>query len=151
MSIPFALRRARIEASRYELLQRASLLDESDRLLVKQVLDRGARIGHLARVGGRSPRALQRHVRRILLRLADPRTVHLMNQSHKWTPLYRAVALRVWVRGHSLRKTATELDLSYHDVRRCAAIARGMLEAHDRRPAQALSRAEGKGRSLHGR
>lgn len=110
------------------VLRRAELLDPEDRLVLEQVLGNGVAAKDVAMLSGRSPRSVQRQVRALMERLTDERVVAVLRQHHQWDPTRAAVAMAVWVRGWTLRRTAGELGLSLHRVREHVAAIRGMLE-----------------------
>lgn len=110
------------------LLNRAQFLEPADRALLEQVLEKGVRPRDIARVAGTSTRTIQRRVRNLMRRLADPDVLYVLRQHRGWSAPLRQVALALWVRRRTLRQTAAELGLSLHRVRQHAAAVRGLIE-----------------------
>jgi DNA-directed RNA polymerase specialized sigma24 family protein len=111
------------------ILNRAEFLDPEDRALLEQVLERGVPPREIAVLSGRSTRSVQRRVRNLMRRLADPGVVCVLREHRRWERPTGAVALAVWVRGWTLRHTAERLGLSLHRVRQQVATVRGRIEA----------------------
>lgn len=109
------------------VLRRAEFLDDADRFLLEQVLDRGTPIRQLAVLLGCSPRSVQRRVRRLTERLMSPEVARVLRRSDHWTPVLRAVGLALWVRGWTLHQTAAHLGLTLHEVRKNAEAVRGLV------------------------
>ncbi len=108
------------------ILIRAPFLDAPERTLLQQVFARGIRPHEIAAVSERSPRTIQRRVRQLVERLTDETVLHFIRNHHKWAPDTAAVALALWVRGHSYRQAAADLNLTLHQIRQLAAAVRAL-------------------------
>ncbi len=112
-----------------QVLMRAEYLDQPDRALLDQVLARGVQPRQIAAVTGCTTRSVQRKVRRLIMHLTDPTVLHILRHHHQWDTATGRVALCVFVRRFTLRRTVEQLDLSLHEVRQCVQKVRGHLEA----------------------
>ncbi|MEX2672541.1 MAG: hypothetical protein WD294_10565 [Phycisphaeraceae bacterium] len=114
-----------------EVLQRAELLDAADRALIEQVLGKGVLPREVAVVTGVSTRCIQRRFRSLIQRLSDPKVLHIMRHRKQWDKLTADVATGVWIKGWSLRHTASQLGVSLHRIRQRVQTVRGILTAVD--------------------
>ena len=123
------------------LVDRAKWLPQPDRALVEAVFGDGKSIaeiwelGILASASSHAPtlgdprtsqknherevqlRRLRRHLARLIKRLTTPRFAYVAAGMDTWPATRRRVAMACVLRGHSIRKAARELDLSFHTVR----------------------------------
>jgi len=111
------------------LLMRADWLDRSDRALLVQVLGNGVRPADVADLLGLSTRTVQRRIRRLVKRLNSPTTAAVLAHEGHWDRKTFAVAVAVWIRGWTLRRTAEHMNISLHRVRQHLQIARGLIKA----------------------
>ena len=109
------------------IIYRSRYLDHEDQVLLKQVLERGASAAEIARMMGFHARIIQRRVRRLIMRLADPNVVNIIRNHRKWDEMTADVALAVWVRKWTLRKTAEVLKISLHKVRQRIVVVKTLL------------------------
>jgi len=111
------------------VLVRAKFLDPRDRALLDQVLGRGVRPYEVAKVAELSTRAVQRRVRLLIRRLLDPGVEYVIRHYHQWPRDVADVAIAVWVKRWSMRRTADHFDLSLHRVRQHVEATRGLISA----------------------
>jgi len=111
------------------VLNRAHFLEAPDQALLEQVIGRGVRPIEVAKVAGLSTRTVQRRVRLLTRRLLDPRVEYVLRHYHQWPAPLSQIALGVWARQWTLRKTADRLGLSLHQVRQHVAAVRGLIDA----------------------
>ena len=120
-----------------DVLRRSIHLDDADRMLLDQVLRRDVPTRELAQLGGPTCRALQYRVRTLIHRLQDVEVIYILKQHRHWSMELRAVALGLWVRGHTQEQTARAMGISLHRLRQHVHTVRGMLqEAGVARPAR---------------
>lgn len=111
------------------LLNRASFLDKQDQALLVQVLERGSTATEIAELTGESARNVQRKIKGLMERLANPEVVNVMRHYHEWESLTGRVALCLWVKKWTLRYTAKNLETTLHDVRQRQTAVRTLLKA----------------------
>lgn len=111
------------------LLNRASFLDKHDQALLVQVLERGSTATEIAELMGKPARNIQKKIKCLMERLADPEVVKVMRHYHEWDELTGRVALCVWVKKWTLRDTAKHLETTLHDVRQRQTAVRTLLRA----------------------
>lgn len=122
------LRRIR-DASIHDVIRhRARALGDADRAALEAVMVHGAAVAHIAAVMHRPVRTLRTHVRRLLNRVLSAEFACVQAHGKKWGPTRRAVGESMFVRGVSLRQTATQLGLPLHAVRLHADAVRALAE-----------------------
>lgn len=99
------------------LLSVAEHLPKADQLLVEQAYGQGTSVADLARLAGRSRRAVQARLTRLTKRLRQPLFAYVVLHGDLLPQDARRVARLVVLHGHSLRHTAAVLDRSLHYVR----------------------------------
>lgn len=109
-------------------MHRACFLDPPDRALLEQVFDKGVTPGDLAKAAGLHERSIQRRVRSLLRRLADPGVEYILRTHTEWPGELGDVALVLYVRGRSMRETADELNISLHKVRHYASVIDAIVD-----------------------
>ncbi len=109
------------------ILGRAEFLDEVDRVLLEQVLDKGVLMRQIALLSGKSVRSVQKRVEVLSKRLIDPGVVYVIRHHGRWTRAMGKVALNVWVRKRTLRETARVMGMSLHQVRRAVEAVKGII------------------------
>jgi DNA-directed RNA polymerase specialized sigma24 family protein len=113
-------RRDRVE----RLLALSEHLPPSDRLLLRQVFERGNTVADIARLAGTCPRKLRRRLRALIRRTRDPLFRHfILHQDLLPPPARRSVQLHI-LQGKSLRAAADLTGHSLHQVRQHLLIAR---------------------------
>ncbi len=104
-------------------------LSRPDRALLEAIYERGLSAAECARMAGRDVRWMQRRVKRLLTRLADPRYAFVYARHRHWPTFRRRVARAIFLEGRSRRRTARELGVSLHRVRREADRVAAMADA----------------------
>ncbi|MEE9211198.1 MAG: hypothetical protein V3U29_00925 [Phycisphaeraceae bacterium] len=99
------------------LLSLAQYLDEPDRLLIHQAYRHGVPMADLARLAGKSPRAVQARLIRLFKLIRQPLFGFVVLHGDLLPPPTRRVAHLVVLHGHSLRRTADMTGQSLHRVR----------------------------------
>ena len=100
------------------LLDLAEHLPDPDRALLRGIYDRGMSAADLARVLGRRPRGIRRHVQRLVERIGSPRFMFIVRNRRRWPKVRRSIAEMVFLQGRSQREAAEALGLGVHRVRR---------------------------------
>lgn len=108
------------------LLGLADHLEERDRLLVQQIYQYGLSLAALARLTGRSQRAVRGRIRKLMARMRSPVFGYVVLQGESLPARTRQVAEEVVVRCRSLRSTAAYLGMSLHAVREQMAAVRAL-------------------------
>lgn len=112
-----------------EVLARAEWLDADEAGVLRQVLGQGVLPRDVAAVAGRPTRAIQRLVRSLIFRLSDPEVVCALRHQNDWPPDVARVALYLFVRNRTMKKTAEALNLTFHEVRQHAQAAKALITA----------------------
>jgi len=139
--LPLIENRAEVE----EILRLAGHLNAAEHSLMMAVYNDGMPLVRLSRLLGNKDRGtVARRVRRALARLANPNFGKVLLKPAHWSPLRQAVAERIWLFGDSQRKTARELGLTLHGVRRHAQAITAWLNEDGKRSPEisAMSHAE---------
>jgi hypothetical protein len=88
------------------VLRLADHLDPADRALVRSIYDRGMSAGELARAIGRTPRAVNRRLERLVRRVSTPEYRFILRERRSWPATRRRVAELVFLRGGTQRAAA---------------------------------------------
>jgi len=124
------------------LLGLADHLDERDRLLVEQVYRYGLSLAALARLTGRSQKAVRGRLKKLSQRVRSPVFGYVVVQGEALPARTRQVAEEVVVRCRSLRGAAAHLGLSLHAVREQMAAVRALATGWGRAEIAADERRE---------
>ncbi|MCA9277707.1 MAG: sigma-70 family RNA polymerase sigma factor [Phycisphaeraceae bacterium] len=96
----------------------ASFLPIEDRELVNAVYLEGKSMASIARMSGRSHKAVREHVRRIVTRILSPAFAYVALESENWPPRRKKVATLLFLHGLPLRPTAKKSGQTLHSVRK---------------------------------
>jgi len=110
------------------VVARAEQLDEADRALITQAIDRGSDTKDVATLLGVSVRTVQRRLRSLILHLTSPRTIAVLRNQDRWPRDLVRVAMDVCVRRRTLRDTAARHGVTLHRVRRMLAEVDGRVD-----------------------
>ncbi len=99
------------------LLSVAEHLPRADQVLIEQAYGQGTSVADLARLAGRSRRAVQTRLARLTKRIRQPMFAYVVLHGDLLPSEARRVARLVVLHGYSLRHTAAALDRSLHYVR----------------------------------
>ncbi len=100
------------------LVRRSAHLPPEEHALVQAVHEQGLTIATVAGLTGRDPRALRRHLRKVVTRLTHDTFAFVLTHRDQWPPTRRAVATQCFILGRSARQVARDLGVGYHVVRR---------------------------------
>lgn len=112
------------------LLNLASVLPESDRLLLEAIYRDGRSCVSLARLMGVPVRPLRGRVRRLTTRLASPLFRFVVAKRGSWPASRRRIATVRYIHGRSINGTASELGIPRHAVRVTSDFIRQLFEDH---------------------
>ena len=110
------------------LLHLSRYLDERERVLFESVVEDGGRVGRLARLTGRSPSSLRRHIHDIARRLMGRELHVLLAHPQAFSGLEQACLRDHLVRKHTLTHVADALAISVYEVRKTLAAVRAKAE-----------------------
>lgn len=111
------------------LLDGAAHLPDDERALLEAVYRDGRSAKELAALGRAPERAMRRRIKRLTVRVLDPRFHFVARRLGAWSPTRRRVAQACVLGGRSLREAADELALSLHTVRRHHDAVNALYEA----------------------
>ena len=114
------------------ILLRCTALEETDRILVEQVVGRGVKPREVAAMSGASVRSVQRRLRGLVQRLLDSEVVYVLRHRQHWTRSRANVATVIWVQGHSMQKACEKLSMPLQEVRDHAQAVRGLIAEGER-------------------
>lgn len=100
------------------VLSRAEPLPDADRELLHMIFASGRTAVDAARLLGMPPRVVRRRLRSLVIRLHTARYLFVSLHLESWSATRRRVAAACFINGWSLSRAASELRLSYHQVRR---------------------------------
>ncbi len=106
-----------------DLVRLSEHLELDERIVIQSVFETGMPLAMLARLSGRSPRAVQRQVKRIVARMESPMFRFVATGLDLLPRDVQPVARRHYLWGWPLRRVAKELDLKLHEVRAKAMVA----------------------------
>lgn len=112
-----AERRRRHRDDIERLLDRASHLPATDRVLVEQVYRHGVPVVDIARLSGQPPRKLRRRLARLLKRMNSPLFAFLIRHGDQLPQPLRRTGELIVLEGHSLRRAVSLSEQSLHRVR----------------------------------
>ncbi|MFG0253190.1 MAG: hypothetical protein ACF8NJ_09985 [Phycisphaerales bacterium JB038] len=115
------------------ILLRAEWLEPADRALLESVYADQVPIARLARLRGHSPQRLRRRVRKLVGQLLAPSTSYVLSRRSDWGRERWQVACKHLVAGRDLRRTAADLGLTLHTVRKHVEAVRTLFEAEKAR------------------
>ena len=98
--------------------EKARMLPEKDRSLIKMYLDRGASFRQIGRVAGLNEVTVARRIRSVTRRLAEGSSLECLRYRHKLDVEELDIATDYYLRGMSMRNIAAGRGLSYHRVRK---------------------------------
>lgn len=101
-----------------QLVDRATVLDPADRVLIEAHFRDGVPTCELAALTGDAVRSVRRRVRRLAERLRSDRFLFVARHMHQWPAQRRRVATACILQGRTQRQTAQKLGLTCHTVRR---------------------------------
>lgn len=113
----FDLRRRRQASLSGTLVRRAHWLAPDDRELILAAFQDGRKAVAIAQMLNQDPRLVRRRLKRLALRLQDPRVAYVMTHQQHWSRTRRTVARQLFIMGRSMRQITRELGVSIHCVR----------------------------------
>ncbi len=99
------------------LVERAELALPEDRAMIEAVYRDGVSAERLSRLIGRSPRATRQRIRVVATRLLSSRFIFVMRQRDRWPLDRKRIATACAIHGQSMRKAASSLGYTLHEVR----------------------------------
>lgn len=139
------LRRKHARDTVDQLIDRATLLDPTERALIEAIYRDGKPVVELAPLLAADPRVLRRRIRRIVRRAMSHEFAIVAQHRDRWPATRKRVATLCVLQGLSLREAASHLGISLHAVRRQHAAVQALIDhAYDE-----LSRPARDGLSAH--
>lgn len=112
------LRKKRENSLIDRMVQRAHWLDPQDCELVLAMFRDGLSASSIADLVGGCPRQIRRQIKKLVIRLNDPRVAFVVAHHEKWSNSRRAIARSLFIQGRSMRETTDELGVSFYSVRK---------------------------------
>ncbi len=120
-----ARNRPELRNAQAELLERAALLDQPDRLLVELAIKHRYSTRQIGRLMHAPGGTIYRRLRRLLNRLHDPLVIALLRPNCPLRAEFRQIAIENALIGRGLRELADQHQLTTHQVRQMLEYARG--------------------------
>ena len=100
------------------LRNKATVLCEKDRSLMKMYLEKGVSFRQIARVAGLNEVTVARRIRSLTRRFAEGAYLECVQHRHKLSAEELDIAAGYYLRGLSMRNIAAGRGISYHRVRK---------------------------------
>jgi hypothetical protein len=101
-----------------EVLDLVARLDPPERSLLEAIYRQGMSAAQIARVAGLPESTVRHRVRQLVQRINSPLCRYVLRHGRDWPPLRRRIAEDVFIRGRGQRRTALDLGVTSHKVRR---------------------------------